>query len=140
MTESISDTSVIKSVTDSIISKVDVGPKIYEVFKCCKNDNVCYTGFVMDKLKITLYDFITKHNPTKKQLKIIYEAVKYKVNRLHKAGIYHHDLHLRNIMLDYNNIPYIIDYGNSFDIISLEPSLEHWSNNIISLISSFNKW
>lgn len=50
------------------------------------------------------------------------------LKKIHRAGIIHADLHTRNLMLDKKGDIYIIDFGNSIDLLKTEAPYETIEN------------
>jgi 3-deoxy-D-manno-octulosonic acid kinase len=60
------------------------------------------------------------------------------VRRLHDLGVYHFDLHVKNILLDVNRTPWIIDLDNACRFTSLPPVLK--AKNLARFKRSLRKW
>ncbi len=58
-----------------------------------------------------LITYLRRHN-FRMDPKII-DTIERSLHILHKSGIYHNDIHKRNVMIGYDGTPYIIDFGRS---------------------------
>lgn len=72
------------------------------------------------------YESVFDENRARKFFKQIVRAVAY----MHKMGVIHRDLQLRNIVLDANENVKIIDFGTADTYIPNEPSHELFCGNI----------
>jgi tRNA A-37 threonylcarbamoyl transferase component Bud32 len=95
------------------LSNLQIAPKFYDYWICFNNNNY-YLFIVMDYLKYgTLNNWIESGHI------ITYDDIKkidFKLNKMHKAGILHNDLHFGNIIIDFKNNNtdfYFIDFGLS---------------------------
>ena len=96
-----------ESLISTIMSKNNLCPKIHEIFVCL---NTAY--FVMDKWDGTLRELVTEKLFKKEHLDIIMRLIQ----KMHKIGIIHCDLHTSNILYRIKNNKYefcIIDFGLS---------------------------
>lgn len=96
-------------------SQTGLSPKIHEVWRCIKNKKDIATIIIMDKLDITLEDFL-KDEKNKKFVNEIIDKVFSLLDNLHKIKIIHNDTHLQNFMIkiDKEEIKlFIIDFGKS---------------------------
>jgi tRNA A-37 threonylcarbamoyl transferase component Bud32 len=62
---------------------------------------------------ITIHDYMTK-GWNYLDFQYIYNRVIYIITRLHKCGIVHGDVHLKNFMITRNKDIYVIDFGYSY--------------------------
>lgn len=60
------------------------------------------------------------------------------VQDMHSLGVYHADLHVKNILLDRNKTPWIIDLDNAYRFSSLPSLLK--LKNLKRFIHSLKKW
>jgi serine/threonine protein kinase len=74
--------------------------------------NEFYLFIFMEKMENTLLDVVSNTNINGNTVMDIYSYISFKVGLLHKLGICHNDLHVKNIMKSKNNW-YLIDYGKS---------------------------
>ena len=74
--------------------------------------NEFYLFIFMEKMENTLLDVLSNTNINGNTVMDIYSYISFKVSLLHKLGICHNDLHVKNIMKSKNNW-YLIDYGKS---------------------------
>jgi len=70
-------------------------------------------GFIMKKYKTTLNTFLKNIYEPFELKKNVLKQVKNAIIAISELGIVHGDLHLENIMLDFNNKVKIIDFGES---------------------------
>lgn len=70
-------------------------------------------GFIMKKYKTTLYSFLKNIYEPFELKKNVLKQVKNAIIGISELGVLHGDLHLKNIMLDFNNKVKIIDFGES---------------------------
>lgn len=95
-------------------AEMGIAPAFYSVVSCCSADTgVCYAIIVMEALDITLGDWL--RSPAAYSLEKrerMRDAVAAKLRRMHRAGIFHNDLHSDNIMIrEKTGEPFIIDWG-----------------------------
>jgi tRNA A-37 threonylcarbamoyl transferase component Bud32 len=57
---------------------------------------------------------------------------------IHRTGVYHTDLHVKNILLDRNKAPWIIDLDNAYRFSKLPTPLKR--RNISRFLHSLKKW
>ncbi len=60
------------------------------------------------------------------------------VQDIHRLGVYHADLHVKNILLDRNKAPWIIDLDNAYRFSSLPSLLK--AKNLKRFVHSLRKW
>lgn len=60
------------------------------------------------------------------------------VCEIHRTGVYHTDLHVKNILLDRDKSPWIIDLDNAYCFASLPTPLKR--RNISRFLHSLRKW
>ncbi len=60
------------------------------------------------------------------------------VCEIHRAGVYHTDLHVKNILLDRDKAPWIIDLDNAYRFSNLPTLLKR--RNISRFLHSLEKW
>lgn len=93
-----------------------LGPEVIDWWICGLTHK--YGVLVIEKLKITLADYLKNENiPKYKKLCIVVKCLN-KMKKLHKVSICHGDVSRQfgNIMLDDNDEPYFIDFGSSLII------------------------
>lgn len=96
-----------------LASEIGVGPKVYDVFSCCGSENgVCYAIIIMDALDMTLTDWLRSPAAfTLAARERMRDAVDAKLRKMHRAGLFHNDLHTDNVMVTKDGVPFIIDFG-----------------------------
>lgn len=111
----------------NMVAKLNLGPKVIDSWICKSNPNqgiivmekigqINFAQFINDLSKLnqnTKDDFIS----TLQIIRVVYEIL-IKVYTLNKAGIFHHDLNLRNIMIKFNDnnlveSAFMIDFGTT---------------------------
>jgi tRNA A-37 threonylcarbamoyl transferase component Bud32 len=136
-------------------------PKIYDSYVCFPDINstssdvltetVVY-GYVMEKLHMTLYNFLTSGFP-KSVITHVAKEIAGCLKALDAAHIVHRDLHVKNIMLKFSDNTRtnkstdktprvcIIDFGNAYittdpttvslpyDTLGVDSELTHYQNN-----------
>lgn len=96
-----------------ILGSIGIGPKIYDSLECGK-----HLAIIMEQMDITLADYLGEFNPSIEIRHWIYNRIEEKVKHLHdEVKYFHHDLHMKNIMLKFNQDTiqdvYLIDFGTS---------------------------
>ena len=89
------------------MSENNISPKVYEIFKCL---NMSY--IIMDKWEGTIRELINLDILNKNHL----DRIMVLIQKMHKLGIVHNDLHTANILYRVVNNTYefsIIDFGLS---------------------------
>jgi len=94
---------------------IGIAPQILDFFECNHG-----ASFIMKALRETVYSLIARFGEEKEQ--IARRCIEV-VSKMHYAGYYHRDLHLKNIMVDYDAYQteykdedyryYLIDFGLS---------------------------
>jgi tRNA A-37 threonylcarbamoyl transferase component Bud32 len=113
------------------LNKYSISPKVYDI-KIIYNDKKrqLYCLIFMEYIDgITLRQYIEKKgeldNLEKKKLN-------EKIAKMHKLGIYHRDLHDKNII--------VIKKGKNIDFIIIDMGLAKYSKNILNNASKYNKF
>ena len=92
-----------------------VSPKFHGMRVCCSPDGNCVLVLELSALRITLADWLNKKRSAAVRNKVLRD-IESALAKLHEAGITHNDVHLRNIMLDDKNRPYIIDFSEAVSV------------------------
>lgn len=96
-------------------ARLGVGPAVHDSYACCSKFGACYGVIVMDRVKgVTLREWLNGQR-TPKQIETVREALLGAIEKLHKGGVYHNDLHPGNIIVVNNKEIRIIDYGMARD-------------------------
>jgi predicted Ser/Thr protein kinase len=103
-----------------LAGELGVGPKVYDHYSCCDEQNQCYYVLYMDLLNGTnLYDWFND-NPSIEEQQHVKQRLVEKLEILHKNNIIHNDLHRGNVFIvNKKNAKgkskvedvFIIDYG-----------------------------
>jgi len=97
-------------------ARLGVGPSLHDSYACCSKFGACYGIIVMDRVKgVTLREWLNSRNHTPTQLERIRDALQHAIEKLHKGGVYHNDLHPGNVIVVNNRDIRIIDYGMARD-------------------------
>lgn len=100
-----------------IAGKLNISPHYIDSFICENNQNEILFFIIMEYIKgSSFYEYLKKNYF---QLKEIINKLNEKIELLNKFKILHRDLHANNIMIDNKNEPYIIDFGSSLDLDTL---------------------
>lgn len=97
-------------------ARLGVGPPLHDSYACCSKFGVCYGIIVMDRVKgVTLREWLNSQNHTPAQIEKVRAALLSAIEKLHKGGVYHNDLHPGNVIVVNNKDVRIIDYGMARD-------------------------
>lgn len=93
--------------------EIGIAPNVIDAFSCFEDDNGILTGIIiMERIKgVTLSTWIQRSSRTITELRIMRAKIDALIIKMHKASIYHNDLHTENIMISRNGNPFIIDFG-----------------------------
>ena len=89
--------------------EIGVSPKFHGVSACFSGDYPIMM-FEMGAMKRTLRDWVLDGR-SMDELDGMLSKIDKKVEKLHSVGIFHHDLHDENVMLDAKDQPFVVDYG-----------------------------
>lgn len=96
------------------LSESGIAPRIYEVWRCVNSSGKTeFTILIMDRLWMTLLDFLISPNTKVDQAKDAIRQIPSLIASMFAKGIVHNDVHLDNFMLDVKGRLYIIDLGKS---------------------------
>jgi tRNA A-37 threonylcarbamoyl transferase component Bud32 len=112
------------------LGKYSLSPKAYEIFFIFNELTMkLYSLIVMDHIQgITLQEYINKKGKLNDDDK---KKIDDKIIKLHKLGIYHRDLHTKNIIA--------VKKGKNYDFIFIDFGLAQHSKNIINFANKANK-
>lgn len=119
------------------MGELNIGPKIHDVYYCIKNGLIKYY-FVMDYMNQgSLEDYMKKNKLSKANIKQILN----KLNKMHKIGILHNDLHDGNILVNKNNKGklefFISDFGLSKKLsILIKKTKQTETNSLETILTS----
>lgn len=115
-----------KTVAVKIFKSLDTAKYEYKIMKSYSKSSflpICYDFFVLNKKPHLVMEFIDGHSLKKYLVKSgnLNEREAFKITTnivkglcdLHKQGIYHNDIHLKNVMIDKHNNIKIIDFGRA---------------------------
>ena len=93
---------------------------------------------VISKLVPDSVDLLTYLERPNQDALTILEQTGSLIRRIHALGLYHADLHLKNILLDENRTPWVIDLDKGYRFSSLGLVLQQ--KTLRRFIHSCNKW
>ena len=93
---------------------------------------------VISKLVPDSVDLLTYLERPNQDTLAILEQTGSLIRRIHALGLYHADLHLKNILLDENRTPWVIDLDKGYRFSSLGLVLQQ--KTLRRFIHSCNKW
>jgi len=113
------------------LNKYSISPKVYDIkFVFNKNKMELYSFIIMEHLNgITLEEYKQKKGQLDDSDK---KKLNEKIDKLHKLGIYHRDLHDRNII--------VIKKGKKIDFMIIDMGLAKSTKNILNNANKFNKF
>jgi tRNA A-37 threonylcarbamoyl transferase component Bud32 len=113
------------------LNKYSISPKVYDIkFVFNKNKMELYSFIFMEHLNgITLEEYKQKKGQLDDSDK---KKLNEKIDKLHKLGIYHRDLHDRNII--------VIKKGKKIDFMIIDMGLAKSTKNILNNANKFNKF
>lgn len=113
------------------LNKYSISPKVYDIkFAFNKNKMEVYSFIIMDYLDgITLQEYTQKKGELDDSDK---KKLNEKITKLHALGIYHRDLHDRNII--------VIKKGKKIDFMIIDMGLAKSSKNILNNANEYNKF
>ena len=113
------------------LNKYSISPKVYDIkFVFNKNKMELYSFIFMEHLNgITLEEYKQKKGQLDDSDK---KKLNEKIAKLHELGIYHRDLHDRNII--------VIKKGKKIDFMIIDMGLAKSTKNILNNANKFNKF
>jgi len=112
------------------LSETGIAPRLYEVWRCVNSSGkTVFTILIMDRLWMTLLDFLISPNTRVEQAKDAIQQIPSLISSMFSKGFVHNDVHLDNFMLDVHGRLYIIDFGKS------EKVRGHKSNSDLILLT-----
>lgn len=113
------------------LNKYLISPKVYDIkFVFNKNKMELYSFIIMEHLNgITLEEYKQKKGQLNDSDK---KKLIEKIGKLHELGIYHRDLHDRNII--------VINKGKKIDFMIIDMGLAKSSKNILNNANKYNKF
>lgn len=113
---------------------IGVSPKVHDGYVCCSKFETCYGIIIMDAVKgVLLRDWIKqKHKAS--VVDAVRAALRIAIDKLHKNGIYHNDMHAGNIIIGRGRAVSIIDYGfaTSGPHCEVRPGKKHVDFDVLS--------
>lgn len=130
-----------------LAGELGVGPKVYDHYTCCDENNQCYYILFMDLLEgQNMYDWFSS-NPSEEEQTIVKELLAKKIKILHQNNIIHNDLHRGNVFIVKKKIGrgktkiddvYIIDYGMATNFKRKMQKSIIWETKMVQYLFSDN--
>lgn len=124
-----------------------VGPKVYDHYSCCDENNQCYYILYMDLLEgQNMYDWFSS-NPSEEEQTVVKELLAKKIKILHQNNVIHNDLHRGNVFIVKKKMSrgktkiddvYIIDYGMATNFKRKMKKSITWETKMIQYLFSDN--